>query len=213
MASKKSQNNEMINSYVINYKNINNENPAFYFNNIKQEVYNKIKNLEHPLKFKIIFSLEFNTAIAFQEIDIFHNSPLQIIRSMNDFDNSYTRIYDNLTTFIDEFQEKGSGHVFKEIKEIEIRAYRMRGFNGSSYIPTPFRSSNIVNVQNKKDNKCFLWSILAKLHPAKDHCERVTKYQEYENELNMEGIEYPVTKHDIVKFEKQNPKYAIMFGI
>ena len=56
---------------------------------------------------------------------------------------------------------------------------------------------------------CFLWSILAKLHPAKDHCERVTKYQEYENESNMEGIEYPVTKHDIVKFEKQNPKYAI----
>ena len=82
MSNQKSQNNEMINSYVINYKNINNENPAFYFNNIKQEVYNKLINLEHPLKFKIIFSLEFNTAIAFQEIDIFHNSPLQIIRSM-----------------------------------------------------------------------------------------------------------------------------------
>ena len=202
------ENQNLISSHIINSQDINNENPALYFNNIKQEVYNKINNLEHPLKFKLIFSLEFNTAIAFQEIDIFHNSSLEIIRSMNDFNNAYTRIYDNFNKFIDEFQEKGSGHVFKEITQVEIRAYRMRGFRGSSYIPTPFRSSNVVNIKNK-DNKCFLWSILAKLHPAKEHCERVTKYQEYENELNMKGLEYPITKHDIVKFEKQNPQYAI----
>ena len=78
--------------------------------------------------------------------------------------------------------------MFKEITQVEIRAYRMRRFRGSSYIPTPFRSSNIINVQNKKDNKCFLWSILAKLHPAKDNGKRVTKYQEYEKELNMKGL-------------------------
>ena len=186
------ENQNLISSHIINSQDINNENPALYFNNIKQEVYNKINNLDHPLKFKLIFSLEFNTAIAFQEIDIFHNSPLQIIRSMNDFENAYTRIYDNFTKFIDEFQEKGSGHVFKEIIQVEIRAYRMRGFRGSSYIPTPFRSSNIINVQNTKDNKSFLWSILAKLHPANKDKQRVTKYQEYEKELNMEGSEYPV---------------------
>ena len=198
----------LISSYIINSQDINNENPALYFNNIKQEVYNKINNLEHPLKFKVIFSIEFNSPIAFNRIDRFHHSPLEIIRSMNDFNNVYKIIYDDLIKFIDEYQEKGSGYAFREITQVEIRAYRMRGFRGSSYIPTPFKSRNVVNVKNK-DDKCFLWSILAKLHPAKDNCERVTKYEKYENELNMKGFKYPITKHDIVKFEKQNPDYAI----
>ena len=208
MSGKKSQSQSLINSHNINSHDINNENPALYFNNIKQEVYDEINNLEHPLKFKIIFSLEFNTALAFQQIQVFHHSSLEIIRSMNDFNNAYTRIYDNLTKFIDEYQQKGSGHVFTEITEVEIRAFRMRGFRGSSYIPTPFKSSNVVNIKNK-DNKCFLWSVFAKLHPAKDHCERVAKYTPYEDELNMKDIKYPVTKHDLVRFEKQNPDYAI----
>ena len=38
---------------------------------------------------------------------------------------------------------------------------------GSSYIPLPKKlrdKKTIVNIQNK-DNKCFMWSILADLHP------------------------------------------------
>ena len=118
----------LINSHIINSQDIINENPAIYFNNIKQEVYDKINNLEHPLKVSLIFSIEFNTPIAFDQIDVFHRSPLQIIRSMNDFNNVYARIYDDLIKFIDEFQDKGSGHVFREITQVEIRTFRMRGF-------------------------------------------------------------------------------------
>ena len=39
---------------------------------------------------------------------------------------------------------------------------------GSSYIKLPdFISSklSIINIQNEKDNKCFMWSILRYLHP------------------------------------------------
>ena len=43
----------------------------------------------------------------------------------------------------------------------------------------------------KHDNKCFLWSILASLFPVNKDKQRVTKYKEYENEINMKGIEYP----------------------
>ena len=64
-------------------------------------------------------------------------------------------IYEDFTKFLDEFQERGSGFVFKEVSQLEIRAYRMKGFRGSSYIPTPFKSSNIINVQNKKITNIF----------------------------------------------------------
>ena len=48
-------------------------------------------------------------------------------------------------------------------------------------------------MQNK-DNKCFLWSVLRALNPKDNHPERVDKDLKLkENNLNMEGIEYPVS--------------------
>ena len=64
------------------------------------------------------------------------------------------------------------------------------------------------------DEKCFLWSILASLHPVQhgNHPTRVSKYQEYEHELNMSGIQYPVDIKDISKFEHQNNISVNVYG-
>ena len=37
--------------------------------------------------------------------------------------------------------------------------------NGLSFVETPLRSSAILNIENN-DTYCFLWSILAYLHPC-----------------------------------------------
>ena len=62
--------------------------------------------------------------------------------------------------------------------------------------------------------KCFLWSILTFLHPLKyrNHLDKVSKYQEYERELNMSGIQYPVDIKDIGKFEHQNNISVNVYG-
>ena len=44
------------------------------------------------------------------------------------------------------------------------------------------------------------------------HGYRVEKYMPYENELNMEGIAYPVAVKDVPKFEKQNDISVNVFG-
>ena len=53
---------------------------------------------------------------------------------------------------------------------------------------------------------CFLWSILASLHPAQhgNNQHRVSKYQECEHELIMSGIKYPVDIKNMSKFEHSN---------
>ena len=65
---------------------------------------------------------------------------------------------------------------------------------GSSYIPLLKQltaKKAIANVQNK-DTKCFLWRVLAAVHPVNDsHPDRVSKYTAYEQELNTTGIEFP----------------------
>ena len=75
----------------------------------------------------------------------------------------------------------------------------------SSYLPLPKElkaKQGCLNIQNN-DEKCFLWSILALLHPVqrRNSQHRVSKYQEYEHELNMSGIQYPADIKDIGKFE------------
>ena len=46
-----------------------------------------------------------------------------------------------------------------------------------------------------------MWSILAALHPISTHPERLGNYEEFKEELNFEGIEFPVSLEDIEKFE------------
>jgi hypothetical protein len=40
-----------------------------------------------------------------------------------------------------------------------------------------------VNVKNK-DQKCFLWGVLAHIYPAEVNAERTTKYVQYMGTLN-----------------------------
>ena len=62
--------------------------------------------------------------------------------------------------------------------------------NGRSYVKTLLRASAILNVEN--DVKyCFLWSILAYLHPCnKNHPNRVSNYRQYFNEFNIECFDF-----------------------
>ena len=77
----------------------------------------------------------------------------------------------------------------------------------SSYLPFPKElkaKHGCLNIQNN-DEKCFPWSILASLVQRRNRPHRVSKYQEYERELNMSRIiQYPGEIKDIGKFEHQN---------
>ncbi len=89
----------------------------------------------------------------------------------------------------------------------------------SSYIDLPKDIKNkeaCINIQNKKDNKCFLWSILAYLYPIAHgkNPHYVKHYEKYEHELNMDGMEYPVSvKEGTRKFEAQNDISVNVFAV
>jgi len=86
-----------------------------------------------------------------------------------------------------------------------------RPCEGSSYIPTPYRLSNkkcTINIQNE-DELCFLYCILAQIHPAGDNRERVSKYKPYLHTLNIEGLTFPMQVRNVGKFEKLNPDISV----
>ena len=104
-------------------------------------------------------------------------------------------------------KKNGSGWYFKEVKRLEIHIVEYKPMRGGSYIPLPefiTKKKSIINIQNK-ENKCFLWSILRYLHPVQMNEVRLTDLRDYENDLNLKGINFPVKVKDITKFENNNP--------
>jgi hypothetical protein len=84
----------------------------------------------------------------------------------------------------------------------------------SSYIPLPKKLKTkkaIINVKNTH-NKCFMWSILAALHPTAQHVDRQPNYIQFENVLDFSGIKFRVTIDKIGKFESQNDISVNVFG-
>ena len=98
--------------------------------------------------------------------------------SMNNFDDIYQNIEENFLAWLDEFQERGSGFVFEEITKCNIRLSRTNFLRASSYFPHDLGiRTSILNIQNT-DQKCFTWSILAKIYPLKkqNHTTRVSNF-------------------------------------
>ena len=73
---------------------------------------------------------------------------------------------------------------------MKIRFYKTNEINDSSYVKIPFRSNALIYFKNN-DKNCFIWSILASLHPCEnDHPNRVSIYIQYFNELNIDGFDF-----------------------
>ncbi|HET8686342.1 MAG TPA: hypothetical protein VFM18_06720, partial [Methanosarcina sp.] len=108
---------------------------------------------------------------------------------------------------IDEYIERDSGWIFKNLKVIELGIERYRPFRGGSYIESPDwlrRKRAVINVVNKSDEKCFVWSVLAHIFPQQKNPNRLEHYERLESRLNTTMLAFPVTLDQIESFEEQN---------
>ena len=85
----------------------------------------------------------------------------------------------------------------------------------SSFVELPNELKNpkkgLINIKNN-DNKCFLWCHVRQLNLIKKHPERINKEdKKLANNLNYETIEFPISKNDSCKTEKQNNIFINVF--
>ena len=87
-----------------------------------------------------------------------------------------------------------------------ISFYKTVELDATSYVKNPLRSNAILNVQIN-DKFCFIWSILASLHPCENiHPSRVNNYIQYFNELNFQSFDFTngFKCSDVQKFNEIN---------
>ena len=101
---------------------------------------------------------------------------------------------------------KDSGWRFDKIISITVYFYKTVEMNGSNYVKNPLRSNAFLNVENN-DKYCFLWSLLASLHPCNNNNpKRVSNYRQYFNELNIQIFDFTngFKCSDVHKFNEVN---------
>ena len=121
-----------------------------------------------------------------------------------DLDKSFQEILYRTSNWIN----KGSGWIFESIdgEYVNISAYN--ALMGSTYIELPNGLNDpikgLINIKNN-DNKRFLWCHVRHLNLVKTHPERITKADKNMiNDLDYEGIIFPLSKKDYCKIERQN---------
>ena len=128
-----------------------------------------------------------------------------------DIDEQCNNQIDLIMRRLKDFIREGSGWTVKQVNALELHLVSHKPISGSSYITTPMFIANknaVINIQNK-DNKCFVWSILAALHPPCLNANRVNKYKPYEKELNVTDLKFPLVTKDIKKLEKLNQSISV----
>ena len=165
-----------------------------YINKIIKElslIYARFIN-QYKFKYHTIFSARFykmnEEDQRSNEIELYIS--LKINNNLTESDIDNFDIKSQLEHQIQVQETKESGWIFDKINSMKISFYKTGELNGSSYVKFPLRSSAILNIQSS-DRYCFIWSILASLHPCdNDHPNRVSNYKQYFDEINFQSFDF-----------------------
>ena len=138
------------------------------------------------------------------EIELFIN--FNINHNLTESDINNIDVKSQLEHQIQIQETKESGWIFDKINSMKISFYKTGELNGISYVKIPLRSSAILTIQNN-DKYCFIWSVLASLHPCdNDHSNRVSNFLQNFNEKNINGFDFTngFKCSDMHRFEKVN---------
>ena len=204
-----------------------NLNPLSHFTNTKALVESHLENLLKDMKgFKFIETLE----VTFEKDTIdsktgkrvsiykmaFFNGKTKTITKPNDIEPELSMSRQEILNVIDKWVSEGSGWVIDRIDSHYINVTTYDPLHGSSYIELPMELRNpkkgLINIKNK-DDECFRWCHIRHLNPQTEHPEGIKKGdKKMINELNYDGIDFPLSQKHYNKVEKQNSIRINVFG-
>ena len=206
---------------------LDNLNPLNHFTKTKALVESHLENLLKDMKgFKFIEMLEVTfekdtiDSKTWKRVSIyktaFFNGKAKIITKVNDIEPELSMSRQEILNVIDKSVSEGSGWVIDRIDSHYINAATNKPLQGSSYIELPMELRNpkkgLINIKNK-DDECFRWCHISHLNPQNEHPERIKKGdKKMINELNYDGIDFPLSQKHYNKVEKQNSIRINVFG-
>ncbi|XP_015125084.1 uncharacterized protein LOC107046880, partial [Diachasma alloeum] len=130
-----------------------------------------------------------------------------------------------LLTKIEDFQERDSGWNLVEVIHLVINMNRYiplaAGISTYTELPHDIQCKKaVVNLKNS-DEFCFLWSVIAALHPVNTNKCVTSSYPHYSTakipntnvKLDYRNLQFPIALNDVAKFESKNGLSINVYGI
>ena len=163
---------------------------------------------QNKFKYQTVFSARFdkqdeNNQVV-DETELFNNLNINHNLTQTDIDN--IDVKSPLEHQIQQQEMKDSGWRFDKVRSMIIYFYKNYEVNGQSYVKSLLGSNAILNIENN-DKYCFIWSIIASLHPCnKIHPNRVSNHKQNFNELSTQGFDfsYSFKCNDVHRFHDLN---------
>ena len=204
-----------------------NLNPLNHFTKTRPQTESHLEDLLKTMKgFKFIETLE--VTFVKDTIDsktgkrvsiyktAFFNGKAKIVTKVDDLEPELNMSRQEILNTIDKWVSEGSGWVIDRIDSHYLNVTLYKPLNDSSYIelPTELRNSKkgLINMKDK-DEECFRWCHIRHLNPQTKYPERIKKEdKKMINELNYDGIDFPLSQKHHNKVEKQNSIRINVFG-
>ena len=144
-------------------------------------------------------------------MDVVFHSELETMLLQSDFNLQFDKMVDAILQKLKDFVKLGSGWSVLSVERLKLHIAPYLPISPSNYVTTPTyiaQKKAIVNIKNE-DNFCFLWSVLAALHPIPTNPCRPSNYESFKKELNITNLKFPLAVTDVIKFEKLNVAISV----
>ena len=146
----------------------------------------------------------------------FFNGKAKIVTKVDDLEPELNMSRQEILNTIDKWVSEGSGWVIDRIDNHHINVTTYKPLNGSSYIELSTEIRNpkkgLINIKNN-NAECFRWCHIRHFDLQEKDPQRIKKEdKKMINELNYDGIDFPLSQKHNIKVEKQNSIRINVFG-
>ena len=207
-------------SFEINVKN--NKDPLMQLRNTRkavathiEKILKSIKGLKFVETLRVTFEKQLGREEKIMKTAYFNSQP-QTITNDTQIELALSLSKQVILNKIAVWISEGSGWTIQSVENHYINVVKYEPMKGSSYIklPTELRNSakGLINMKNE-DNECFRWCHIRHLNPRDKDPQRIKKTDKaFVNNLNYQGIEFPVTIKQYNKIEQQHKIRINVFG-
>ena len=184
------------------------------FTQLCDSILNETKGFKFLETFKVTFMKRKDDENIYKPA--YFNSRAEIIINPNDFMPGLQLSQQQILNGIAVWLSEESGWTISSLDEHYINTVVYDPLKVSSYIPFPVELRNssreLVYLKNE-DNECFRWCHIRYLNPQEKNAQRIIKWDKrMVDQLNYEGITFPVANNHYCKIEGQNNININVFG-
>jgi len=198
-----------VNEFFIHHKRRNKE--------LFEKIFDEMQQIKLILCIHVLFVKDFGDS-QIDQIGYFCSSP-NVIINFDDFKTSLNKIIIQFDEEITKFQNNGSNWRVDNIFRLDVKVAKYRTKYGSggcyNYLPRRIQVKKaVINIKNN-DNKCFLYSIIAKIFPTANNKiqNKVRYYLKHVHKFKLGKLDFPMELKNIGAFEKLNKHLDLSINV